>query len=292
MKKSFVHLRSSIFLILFLIATVAQAQTEKTLLWKVTGKDLKAPSYIFGTIHILCEDDVLMTEAMKSAFNASENIVFEIDMSDPSAMNQAASLMMAPEGIDYKGKLSEEAYNKMDELLTNSIGVGMQMGRIMKPIGLLSVAYKGLVSCEESTGMEEEFQKMMEGTDKSTGGLETIAFQMGIFDDIPVDEQIGWIEEMLGDQEKGKEEFSKMVDAYKAQDVAGLYDLFKASPEYEKYEKTLLIDRNKSWIPQMTEMMAEKPTFFAVGAGHLGSKNGVINLLRKAGYTVEGVKNN
>ena len=82
-----------------------------------------------------------------------------------------------------------------------------------------------------------------------------------------------------------------MMDAYKAQDVAGLYNLFKTSPEYEKYEKALLIDRNISWIPQMAELMAEKPTFFAVGAGHLGSENGVINLLRKAGYTVEGVTN-
>ena len=212
-------------------------------------------------------------------------------MNDPSLVAEAAQLMMAPEGIDYKGKLSETAYNRMDELLTSSMGVGMQIGRMMKPIALMGVAYKGLVSCDQSTGMEEEFLNMVEGTDKTVGGLETVAFQMEMFNDIPLDEQIQWIEEMLGNPEEAQLEFSKMMDAYKDQDVKGLYGLFKSSPEYEKYEQAMLADRNKSWIPQMAEMMKEKPTFFAVGAGHLGGTNGVIKLLKKEGYTVKAVDN-
>ena len=282
--------KTMLFLLLFLVATSAQAQ-KKSLLWKITGKDLEAPSYLFGTIHIICNGDVLMTEAMKTAFAATDELVLEINMSDPSLAAEAAQLMMVPEGIDYKGKLSETAYNRMDELMTSSMGVGMQIGRMMKPIALMGIAYKGLVSCDQSTGMEEEFLSMVEETNKTVGGLETMAFQMGIFDDIPIDEQIQWIEEMLGNPEEAQVEFSKMMDAYKDQDVKGLYGLFKSSPEYEKYEQALLVDRNKSWIPQMAEMMKEKPTFFAVGAGHLGGTYGVIKLLKKEGYTVKAVDN-
>ena len=53
----------------------------------------------------------------------------------------------------------------------------------------------------------------------------------------------------------------------------------------------MLSGRNKDWIPKMEKMMADKPSFFGVGAMHLGGKNGVINLLKEAGYTVEAVAN-
>ena len=53
----------------------------------------------------------------------------------------------------------------------------------------------------------------------------------------------------------------------------------------------LLINRNKNWIPEISKYAKEKPTFFGVGAGHLPGENGVINLLRKAGYTVKAVSN-
>ena len=59
--------------------------------------------------------------------------------------------------------------------------------------------------------------------------------------------------------------------------------------DVEAGENVLLTDRNREWIPSMEEMAQEKPTFFAVGAGHLGGPEGIIILLRKAGYKVEAV---
>lgn len=55
-------------------------------------------------------------------------------------------------------------------------------------------------------------------------------------------------------------------------------------------EDALIYNRNADWLKKMPALMAQKPTFFAVGAGHLPGERGVLNLLRKAGYTVEGVK--
>ena len=53
------------------------------------------------------------------------------------------------------------------------------------------------------------------------------------------------------------------------------------------YEDILLKNRNRNWIAPMSRLMREKPTLFAVGAGHLGGEVGVIALLRKAGFRVE-----
>jgi len=37
-------------------------------------------------------------------------------------------------------------------------------------------------------------------------------------------------------------------------------------------------------------MISEKPSFIVVGGGHLGGKNGVINLLKAKGYQVQAIK--
>lgn len=212
----FVQSRLLLALVFLVISGQVFGQKDQSLLWKISGNGLEQTSYLFGTIHIICEDDAPMTEAMKTAFAATEKLVLELDMSDQAQMAAAAQLMMVPEGIDYKGKLSEQAYNKLDSLMKQSMGVGMQIGRMMKPFGLMAVAYQTLVVCDQTTAMEQEFMKMMEGTEMTIAGLETVAFQMSIFDNIPVDEQIGWLDEMMNDSGESQEEFSKMIAAYKA----------------------------------------------------------------------------
>lgn len=269
-----------------------QGQTEKSLLWEISGKGISEPSYLFGTIHIICEDQVPMTEAMKAAFGKTEQLVLEINMSDQAAMTQAATLMMNMEGYDYKGLMSEGSYKRLDSLMTANLGMGMAMGRIMKPLGLMGVAYLGMLDCENASGMEEELQKLMEEQGKTMGGLETIESQIAIFDGIPIKEQISWLDEMMNDSGEGKEDFEKLMKNYLAQDIQAMYDSFEEYPEYEKYADVLLENRNRDWIPKMAEMMGEKATFFAVGAMHLGGDIGVINLLREEGYTVKAVPNN
>ena len=58
----------------------------------------------------------------------------------------------------------------------------------------------------------------------------------------------------------------------------------------KEFHARLLDDRNIAWIPKLETAFKEKPTFVAVGAGHLGGTNGVIKLLRAKGYQVSPVK--
>lgn len=55
-------------------------------------------------------------------------------------------------------------------------------------------------------------------------------------------------------------------------------------------EDRLIYDRNNNWIKQMPSIMKEYSTLFAVGAGHLTGERGLLNLLRKQGYTLEPIK--
>lgn len=79
----------------------------------------------------------------------------------------------------------------------------------------------------------------------------------------------------------GNDEFARMVEMYKNQDIQGMQSMMSDSEDgLGKYEDLLLVGRNRNWIPVMEGMMRENITFFAVGAGHLGGKQGVVNLLR------------
>ena len=91
-------------------------------------------------------------------------------------------------------------------------------------------------------------------------------------------------------EDKSADQFDEMVKLYKAQDIEAMQSMMDAEESLSEYGDLLLVQRNHNWIPVMAGMMAEQPTFFAVGAGHLGGEEGVVALLREAGYTLRPLK--
>lgn len=265
----------------------AKAQKkESSLLWKVTGQGLEEPSYLYGTIHIICPDDFELGERVSNAFTSAEKIVMELDMDNLGEMGGLQQLMISKEPVDYKGLLTEEQYKRMDEILTSRMGAGMSFLKVMKPFALSSLLQLSVLDCAQPASYENSFTEMAKNQGKEILGLETASFQMSIFDAIPLNEQISWITEHLDNEVESKKTWREMVEMYKSQDVEALAKSLNDYPEYKKYEDELLTKRNERWIPQILEMARENPVFVAVGAAHLGGKGGVISLLKKAGYKV------
>ena len=100
------------------------------------------------------------------------------------------------------------------------------------------------------------------------------------------------VKSIKGGAKEGNSEFAKMVEMYKSQDIESMSQMMSGDDTegLGQYESMLITTRNLNWIPLMAKSMKEKQTFFAVGAGHLGGKKGVVNLLRKEGYTVKPLK--
>ncbi len=123
-------------------------------------------------------------------------------------------------------------------------------------------------------------------------GLETVAEQLDVFDAIPYQEQMNeLVKTAKGDLKKDKDELDILMSTYKSEDIDAMVRLSKASENVmtSKYDDVLLNNRNKNWISKIEAVAKAKPTFFGVGAAHLGGDKGVINLLRKQGYKVEAV---
>ncbi|MBK7409437.1 MAG: TraB/GumN family protein [Saprospirales bacterium] len=271
------------------------APLEKSLLWEISGNGLKTPSYLYGTIHMIGKEDFFLTDETVASFDKAEQVVFEIDMEKMSNVMVQFSLLMdlfMEDGQTLKGLLSPEDY-KLVQTHFDGMGLPMMLLERIKPL-FLSVFASGDIDQEgfssgEVVSYEMEFMEMAQKQDKKIDGLETIEFQMSLFDSIPYRAQAEMLVESIraeADQDSGKD-FQSLVEIYKSQDLEAMQGAVDNSDAMTtNYETMLLSNRNSNWVPVMAKMMPKKSCFFAVGAAHLGGAEGVISLLRKEGYTV------
>lgn len=264
----------------------SQQVTEKSLLWEITGPGLAAPSYLYGTIHMICPADYSMSETIKSSFEKSKSLFLEIDMDDPSMNMKTLQLSMMKTG-SLKELMTATEYAELEKFMKDSIGMPLMMFNKMKPFTLLSIMYMKVLPCSGMESYEQNFTEMAKTQKKEVYGLEKLEDQFAVFDKIPDSAEAKMILEMSRNFSEQKKEFSKMTEAYKAKDLDALGNMISTSPDIAGFEDILLVDRNRNWIPIMEAAIKKEPTFFAVGAGHLPGKEGVIELLRKAGYTVK-----
>lgn len=273
----------------------AQRPLEKSVLWEVSGKGLSAPSYLFGTIHAICAEDLSITESIKKRVGASQQLYLELDfddvgmMPDMQQMMGMQEMMFMKDGTTLESLLSESEYKLVDRYFTDSLGLPLGLMKNIKPFFLTSLMMPSVLDCPPAS-WETSLVELAREQGTEVKGLETIEEQLALFDKIPYKDQAAMLVESLKDSGKSKEEFGKLVNLYKQGDIEALQKIVTSqSSGLGKYDQLLVTERNKRWVPLIEKAAREKPTFFAVGAGHLGGANGMVRLLRKAGYTVKPV---
>lgn len=241
-------------------------------------------------------DDYFLTESAKKAFESVKHVAFEIDMEDMTDMSKMMPLMMKAFMVGdttLNDLLTEEEYAQVSEHF-QQVGLPMMFVDRIKPM-FLSVLGSGedMMSFNPNAessmvSYEMEFMKMAQEREMDIDGLETAEFQMSMFDSIPYSVQAKMLMEAINAEDGGAtDQFDEMVKLYKDQDIYAMQSMMDEEGGIAGYEDLLLVRRNSNWIPIMEEAMKQRPTFFAVGAGHLGGEEGVIALLREVGYTVE-----
>lgn len=258
---------------------------NKSLLWKITGMGLAKPSYLFGTIHIICQADYVWTPAMQKALKESKKVAFEMDMDDPTLQSQMTSGMMLTNGKKLKDFYSEEEYKRLTDFATKN-EVPLQMMQQFSPFALVSFLYMKALTCPMPASYEGNITGLAQEQHKEIVGLETVQEQMKVIETMNIDSIAHSVLKIAEDIDSFKNTYSEMLRVYKKQDLPALYKLFLESPDYKDDLQSLLFDRNKKWVPAIATLAKEQSTFIAVGAGHLWGDEGVISLLRKEGYTV------
>lgn len=264
----------------------ANAQTkspklENSLLWEVSGNGLSKPTYLYGTIHMICSGDYLLSDKTKKAFDASEKLVLEINFNDPKEMAEMQHLAMGKEPLSKR--LSPEQLSKLDAILKKSAGMTIQQVDAFSLVTVMSLISMKTFGCNDLKFYEMDFIEKTKAKNMEIAGLETVKSQFKSLEDAYSDsEMIAMLEE--SDTELTKE----MVVAYKQENLEDLYKVTTTENVMnDKAKKYMLYDRNLNWVKALPEMMKKESLFVAVGSAHLAGDLGLINLLKKAGYTVK-----
>lgn len=281
-------MKSKITILLTFISL--QLFSQKSLLYEISGNGLQKPSYLYGTIHIICSGDFIWRENLNQKLTEVEQIALELDMDDPKIMMKMLEMANFKDGQTIKSIMSENDYNKLAKFFKDSLSLNLNMMNKLKPISLFSVMTNQLMDCETKS-YEMEFVKVAKQQKKEVIGLESVEFQLSLFDKISNEDITKMLMEMVDGYANAKKDFAELINHYKNQEVDNLYkDMSKSSSGFKGYEKQFLDDRNQDWIPKIKKIAIEKSTVFAVGAGHLGGENGVLSLLKQAGFIVKAIE--
>lgn len=273
-------------------STLKEDTDGQSLLWRIEGKNLKQPSYLFGTMHMIPEESFEFGENLTRVAESVDAIVLEIDMDDLNQLDLMASTML-PGGKSISDFMDSASYARLKSLFIDTLHtspIKWFAYSKLKPFFLISEMASLMMG--QTKSYEREFMAIAEEKDIEILGLEEATEQLAFIDSIPLEDQVEILVESFDQYDTMKIYLNRMIAFYQAEELDSIEALMN-DPEFMEmmeFEDLLLTDRNKRWIVSMGDMMEEGGMLFAVGAGHLPGEEGVINLLRQAGYTVTAIE--
>ena len=263
----------------------AQKHLENSLLWEIKGNGLEQSSYLYGTYHLLCPEDFLIKEKTLNAFDKSSQLILEVNFGDTAEINSVQRKLSTARKIS--DLLTRDEQIRLDTALRKYYSIGYKQVENVSAMMLSSLIIQKGIKCADVKNPELELIKRAGGQNKTVGQLETAVAQIDFLNKaFSPSMLVAQIEQTPSYLEVS----ANLLKEYKAENMLELEKIF-TNPVYMTDEATkwLFTIRNHNWVKKMPEMMKEKSTFFAIGALHLIGDEGLINLLRDQGYTVNAI---
>lgn len=294
-------MKSFIGAILFIcVAISANAQ----LLWKVTGNGVDAPSYIMGTHHLAPFSIMDSIAGLRQAMRETQQVYGELKMSElesPATMQLMQKSMMIDSDTTLTTLFSPEDYATVNKFCKENMMMDLSMAPKLKPAYLLNnvvvmayVKHVGKFNPQEQ--LDTFFQSQASKNGKKVDGLESPEFQFNLlFNGASLQRQAQLLMCTLHNIDSEVENIKKLTDAYMRQDLRTMLEISEQRKGNQcdplpTEEDAMIFNRNKAWAEKLPAILKAAPTFVAVGALHLPGEKGLLNLLKKQGYTVEPVK--
>jgi len=278
-----------LFFIWCLAKTLFAQSNHASLLWEISGNGLKKPSYLFGTIHLIAEQDFFFPKYMEKALKKSKKLIMEVDLTDVMGQINVMQLAMLDSGKTLADLYSIEDYEFIRQTAFDSLQMNIERFKFMKPIFVQQQLFAQNIVSGGMKSYELHLLSLAVKFHKQTGGLETADEQLRILDSIPLSAQAAMLHEGLKNIHLQRKQLAKMVQMYKSQNVEGMYQMLAEGEEVGAHADALLANRNRKWIPLIENEIKKQSIFIAVGAGHLGGPDGVIQLLKQRGFLLRPV---
>ncbi len=277
--------------LVFAVAPRLQAQ-EKSFLWRVRSD--QNTLYILGSIHFLKRESYPLRNIIEEAFKNSRKLVLEIDLAGADAEKVQRLTMekgVSRDGITLQQSVSKETY-ELAEKRARELDLDIRAMSPLKPwVAALTMAAMKLrkLGFDSNFGVDRYFADRAKRERKPVQGLETPEFQIGLFDQFSRRDQESMLRQTLKEMDLLENGVERIVQAWTAGEVAKMEELILASMrDYPEVHRKLIADRNRRWIPQIEQFLADgESVLVVVGAAHLVGKGSVIELLKERGYRVE-----
>jgi uncharacterized protein len=281
-----------LLLVLLFAAAGATRAEDKTFLWRVRSD--KSQIYILGSIHFLKKENYPLNKTIEKAFDGTQKLVLEIDFKSEDA--GAVQRVTLEKGLSHDGRtlqqnLSPETY-RLAEKRAQELGIDIRALSPLKPwvVALTMTALQlQKLGFDPNYGVDRYLAERAKKSGKTMAGLETAAFQIGLVDQLSERDQESMLRQSLKEMDRLDRGLNQIVRAWSTGDVNSLEaSLLSGMREYPAVHQTMIADRNRRWLPQIEQMIEQgESTLIVVGAAHLVGKDGVIELLKARGYTVE-----
>lgn len=275
------------------LADFGQASAQgKSFLWKVRSE--KNSIYILGSIHFLKKESYPLKKSIEQAFDAVSKLVLEVDLQSATAeRTQQVTLEkgLFRNGTTLRENVDKETYD-LTERRARELGIDLRAMNPLKPwlVALTLTAMKlQKLGFDPNYGVDRHLTERAKRSGKSTGGLESLEFQIGLLDGLSRRDQEMMLRETLKELDQLDKGVEQLVQFWMQGEVGSVEDwLLAGMREYPEVYAKVIVERNRRWLPQIEKMIAQgENTMVIVGAAHLVGREGVIELLRQLGYTVE-----
>lgn len=280
--------RTLLLIIILFSFNRVSAQPKKSLLWQISGKGISQPAYLYGTVHLFDTTRYKLPETVFSKLKSVKKVYFELDFGriNPSEMMQS---LWVKDSSQYLSRLLDTAsLNKLNQLAQTSPVLKAMGGKLyqIKPFYVSAFLLTG----SKAVSLDMELYKAATGLKDSTGGIETVSEQLAAVDAVPLDAQAKMLAGMLRTYTSANTIIENSTKIYVRQDLDRmLEELNKEMPIDASFNTELVDKRNVIMASRIDHMLGKGSIMIAVGAGHLGGKAGLIDLLKKKGYSLTAV---
>jgi len=265
--------------------------TGKGFIWKFE-RDGRI-GWLVGSLHLLSADFYPLPASMNQAFASADMLVEEIDMeeaSNPAFAMMVLSKAMYPAGTTLSTDLSPATYKVLTAWLSKN-GLAVEAFQQMKP-WMVSLTLQTLalqrIGFDPAFGIDKHFADNAQKSKKQFLALETAAEQIDFLDRLSKRTQDLMLRESLESADTELTEIKAIASAWRVGDVAAVEKLALSSlQDAPEVYQSLLVDRNRRWVPKIETCTQTRRCFVVVGAAHLVGPDGLIALLKQKGYAVE-----
>lgn len=277
---------------LLLVLSSGQLAAEPSL-WLATKNHQQL--YLFGSIHIGSEQFYPLPETFIQAFESSQRLVIETDVSSLSANDRRLLQVTTqqPSGRTLADDISPKYQQKLKQIsqqlgLSASLFNNMQAWYVAIMLSQLQMQALGY---QAELGLDVHFIEQAKQHNKAIYQLESFAEQLATLNQLATIET-PLLEQTIDDYENIPQLFEQLVGYWNQGNNQQLIALLKDDPMFQQdaqwLAEALLYQRNRHWLNQLSQL--DNTSFVVVGAMHLYGEQGLLESLKMRGYLIREVE--